>query len=285
MRRCLISPKHIALYGDVAELPNAVEAIHVACRTDVYAPAIVEQLVAAYQDIAHEVVRVEACSSIIVGEVVEDADVTCSLYADAVIATVLDDVAADDLSLAFCHWRASVHTVSETRLVFYEDAIVAATHADAVRYDEVLVLIASQSDADAAATTLPRSPVASALYHAYIIYYNAIEEVYSESSGRSATKHEVVEDSILDGAYVEGLTVGGVGGRLHLVAIDGKVFEADALDGWEVALLRAFSDEERPVARANHLENGALHRDTLQRDARTPMDGGAEDVLAGSKLN
>ena len=104
MRRCLISPKHIALYGDVAELPNAVEAIHVACRTDVYAPAIVEQLVAAYQDIAHEVVRVEACSGIIVGEVVEDADVTCSLYADAVIATVLDDVAADDLSLAFCHW-------------------------------------------------------------------------------------------------------------------------------------------------------------------------------------
>ena len=125
---------------------------------EVPAPAVVEQLVAADEGVAHEVVAVEACSCVAVGEVVEDADVARSLDADAVVAAILDDVAADDLPFAFSHRLPPVHAVSEARLVLDEDAVVAAAHADAVRDDEVLVLISAQADADAAASALAFRP-------------------------------------------------------------------------------------------------------------------------------
>ena len=252
--------------GDVAKLACAVEALDVACRTDVDAPAVVEKLVAADEDLAHEVVAVEACACIAIGEIVEDADVTCSLNADAVIATILDDIAFDDLPFAFGHRFTSVYAVSEARLVFNKDAVVAATHTDAVRDDEVLVFITSKANADAAAAAFAFRPQTAAFYHAYIIYYNAIEEVHAKRGGRSAAKNEVVEDGIRQRAYVEGFTVGDVVGRLHVVGIDREVFEAYALDGREVALLGAFADEERPIRRANHLEDSALHGNTLQAD-------------------
>jgi len=44
------------------------------------------------------------------------------------------------------------------------------------------------------------------------------------------------------------------------------MFEANTFDGREVALFRALTNKERPVARANHLEDGALHGDALHRN-------------------
>ena len=281
----LIASEHISLYGDVAELANAVEASDVACRTDVDAPAIVEQLVAADEDVAHEVVAVETRSSVAVGEVVEDADVTSSLNADAVISAVLHDVSADDLPLAFSHRIASVRSVSEARLVLDENAVVAATHTDAVGYDEVLVVVATQPDADAAASAFAFSPVPTTFYHANIIYKYAIEEIDAKRGCRRATQHEVVEDSVRKWSDVEGFAIGGVGGRLHAVSIDGEMLETNALDGREVALLRALAHKERPIARANHLQNGALHGDALHTNLRAPMNGRAEDVFSCSQLN
>lgn len=158
LHRLLVAAKHVAADGDVAELTCAVEALDVACRTDIDAPSVVEELVAADKDVAHKVVAVEASPSISVREVVEDADVACSLNADAVVASVLDDVATDNLSLTFRHWLTSVHAVAEARLVLHEDAVVAATYADAVRDDEVFVVIATKSDADAAASAFAFRP-------------------------------------------------------------------------------------------------------------------------------
>ncbi len=285
LHRFLVAAKHVAADSDVAELTCAVEALDVACRTDVDAPSVVEQLVAADKDVAHKVVAVEASPSISVREVVEDADVTGSLNADAVIASVLDDVATDNLSFTFRHWLTSVHTIAEAGLVLHEDTVVAATYADAVRDDEILVFIATKSDTDAATSAFAFRPKPTAFYYAYIIYIYSVEEVHAKSRGRGAFQDQVVEDGIRQRAYVEGFTVGDVVRRLHLVGIDREVFEAHALDGWEVALLRAFSDEERPVRGAYHLEDGALYGDTLQADAGAPLHGGAEDVFACCKLN
>lgn len=63
----MIASEDVPLNGDVAELACSVEALDVACRTDVDAPAVVEQLVTADEDIAHEVVTIEAGSCIAVG--------------------------------------------------------------------------------------------------------------------------------------------------------------------------------------------------------------------------
>ena len=262
----LIAAKDVSLYGYVAEFSYAIEALHIAGRADVDAPAVVEQLVATDENVAHEVVAIEASPGIAIGEVIKDADVPRTLYADAVVAAVLHDVALDDLSLALRHWCTSVHAVAEARLVFYEDTVVATAHTDAVRDDEVLVLIASQPNAYAAAAALAFRPVAPALYHAHIVYQYTIEEVNAQSCCGSAPQDEVVENSICQGAYVEGFAVGDVGGGLHFVGIDREVFEAHTFDGREVALLGALADEKRPVGGANHLEHGALHRDTLQAD-------------------
>ena len=240
----MIAAKDVSLYGYVAEFSYAIEALHIAGRADVDAPAVVEQLVAADEDVAHKVVAVESCSRVAVGEVVEDADVAGALYADAVITAVLDDIASDDLSFALGHRSPSVHTVSKTRLVFYENAVVAATHADAVGYDEVLVLVTAQSDADTAAASFAFRPIASTLYHPNIIYQYTIEEVNAESCGRRTTQYKVIEDSIRQRTDIESFTIGGVGGWLHLVAIDREVFEAHTLDCREVALLRTFADEK-----------------------------------------
>ena len=247
------------MYGYVVELSYAIETLHIAGRADVDTPAVVEQLVAADEDVAHKIVAVESCSRVAVGEVVEDADVAGTLYADAVITAVFDNIAPDDLSFAFGHRSPSVHSVSKTRLVFDENAVVAATYADAVRYDEVLVLVTAQPDANTAAAALAFRPIASALYHAYIIYQYSIEEVNAESCGGCATQYEVIEDSIRQRTYVESFTIGGVGGWFHLVAIDREVFEAHTLNSGEVALLRTFSDEKRPVAGTYHLEHGTLY--------------------------
>ena len=154
----MIASEDVPLNGDVAELACSVEALDVACRTDVDAPAVVEQLVTADEDIAHEVVTIEAGSSIAVGQVVEDADMSGSLNAYAMVAAVPDDVTSNDLSFSFGHRLTSVYSVSEARLVFYEDAIVATIHADTVCYDEVLVIVATKSDADAATATFSFRP-------------------------------------------------------------------------------------------------------------------------------
>lgn len=207
----LVSPQDVVLDGDVPELACTIETLHVTCGTDVDAPAVVQQLVAADEDIAHEVVAIEASPSIAVGEVVQNADVACALYADAVIAPILHDVAPDDLSLALCHRCPSVHTVAKARLVFYEDAVVATPHTDAVRDDEVLVLIASQSYAYAATATFAFRPVASAFYHTHIVYQYTIEEVHTKCCGWSATQDEVVEDGIRQWSNVESLAVRNVG--------------------------------------------------------------------------
>ena len=281
----MVASQHVALDGNVAELSCAIETLHVAGRADVDAPTVVEQLVAADENIAHEVVAVETCPSIAVGEVVEDADVACSLYADAVISAVLDDIAPDDLSLAFRHWCTPVHAVAEARLVFHEDAIVAAAHTNAVRYDEVLVLVAPQPDAYAAASALAFRPQPAAFYHAYIINKYSVQEIYAKGCGWCASQDEVVEDGICQRTDVEGLAVGNVVLGIHPVGIDSEVLETHTLDGWEIALLGAFADEERPVRRANHLEDSTLRRNALQTHARPPFDGRAEDVFASRELD
>ena len=281
----LVAFQDIALNGDVAELSCAVEALDVACRTDVNAPAVVEELVAANKNITHEVVAVEASPCIAIGEIVEDANVAGTLNADAVTPSVLNNVASDDLSLAFGHRLTSIHTIPEARLVFHENAVVAAIYTDAVRYDEVLILVASQSYAYAAASALAFRPQATTLYHAYIIYIYTIEEVNTKGCGWSAAKDKVVKDSIRQRADVESLAVGDIVLGLHIVGINREMLEAHTLDGREVALLCAFADEERPVRRANHLEDGALHRDTLQTNLRTPLYRGTENILACGKLN
>ena len=109
----MVSSEHVVLDGDIAELSGAIETFYVAGRADVDAPVVVEQLVAADEYVAHEVVSVESSSGVAVGEIVQYADVTGTLYADAVIATVLYDIASDDLSLALRHWCASVCSVSK----------------------------------------------------------------------------------------------------------------------------------------------------------------------------